>query len=169
MRAPPTWVGAWWARGLCKAELYVSPDRDRRARVRLLPWKHPDNKRTKQQHKCNNNNNSELSPLRRNFLGGLEFFCTTLMLPEGDAELLLMAMTAMNAAPDPDNSEVHMQLLYHTIHTAADGDDGDVLGARPGHFGDTPRLYYTTLLYYTLYHTAILLDYFAFPILQFVY
>jgi len=36
---------------------------------------------------------------------GLEFFCTTIETPEGDVPLLQTAMTAMNAAPDPDNSE----------------------------------------------------------------
>ena len=38
-------------------------------------------------------------------LTGLEFFCTTIETPEGDVSLLQTAMTAMNAAPDPDNSE----------------------------------------------------------------
>jgi len=36
---------------------------------------------------------------------GLEFFCTTIETPEGDVSLLQAAMTAMNAAADPDNSE----------------------------------------------------------------
>ena len=35
-------------------------------------------------------------------MGGLEFFCTTIETPEGDVELLQMAMTAMNAQPDPE-------------------------------------------------------------------
>jgi len=35
-------------------------------------------------------------------MGGLDFFCTTMELPDGDAELLLMSMDAMNAEPDPD-------------------------------------------------------------------
>ena len=35
-------------------------------------------------------------------LGGLDFFCTTVELPEGDVELLELAMTAMNAEPDPE-------------------------------------------------------------------
>ena len=36
---------------------------------------------------------------------GLEFFCTTIEAPEGDENMLQMAMTAMNAAVDPDDSE----------------------------------------------------------------
>jgi len=35
-------------------------------------------------------------------MGGLDFFCTTIELPEGDIDLLQMAMTAMNAQPDPE-------------------------------------------------------------------
>jgi len=35
-------------------------------------------------------------------MGGLEFFCTTIESPDGDVELLLLAMDAMNAKPDPD-------------------------------------------------------------------
>ena len=35
-------------------------------------------------------------------MGGLDFFCTTMELPDGDTELLLMSMDAMNADPDPD-------------------------------------------------------------------
>jgi len=35
-------------------------------------------------------------------MGGLDFFCTTIELPEGDIELLQLAMTAMNAEPDPE-------------------------------------------------------------------
>lgn len=38
-------------------------------------------------------------------MGGLEFFCTTIESPDGDADLLQMAMTAMNAPADPDQSE----------------------------------------------------------------
>ena len=38
-------------------------------------------------------------------MGGLEFFCTTIESPDGDVELLLLAMTAMNAPADPDNAE----------------------------------------------------------------
>ena len=34
-------------------------------------------------------------------MGGLDFFCTTIESPEGDQELLLTAMQAMNADPDP--------------------------------------------------------------------
>merc|ERR1712100_888664 len=35
-------------------------------------------------------------------MGGLDFFCTTLELPDGDLDLLLLAMDAMNADPDPE-------------------------------------------------------------------
>merc|ERR1719152_442333 len=35
-------------------------------------------------------------------MGGLDFFCTTIESPEGDQPLLLTAMQAMNADPDPD-------------------------------------------------------------------
>ena len=35
-------------------------------------------------------------------MGGLDFFCTTMELPDGDTDLLLMSMDAMNADPDPD-------------------------------------------------------------------
>ena len=35
-------------------------------------------------------------------MGGLDFFCTTLELPEGELELLEMSMAAMNADPDPE-------------------------------------------------------------------
>ena len=35
-------------------------------------------------------------------MGGLDFFCTTIESPDGDLELLQMAMAAMNAQPDPD-------------------------------------------------------------------
>ena len=31
-------------------------------------------------------------------MGGLDFFCTTIESPDGEEELLLMAMDAMNAA-----------------------------------------------------------------------
>ena len=34
-------------------------------------------------------------------MGGLDFFCTTIESPEGDQSLLLTAMQAMNADPDP--------------------------------------------------------------------
>merc|ERR1712066_218493 len=35
-------------------------------------------------------------------MGGLDFFCTTIESPDGDADLLLTAMNAMNADPDPE-------------------------------------------------------------------
>merc|ERR1719393_449753 len=35
-------------------------------------------------------------------MGGLDFFCTTIETPDGDADLLLTAMNAMNADPDPE-------------------------------------------------------------------
>merc|ERR1712066_313951 len=35
-------------------------------------------------------------------MGGLDFFCTTIESPDGDEELLLIAMEAMNADPDPE-------------------------------------------------------------------
>ncbi|KAL1529747.1 hypothetical protein AB1Y20_000683 [Prymnesium parvum] len=35
-------------------------------------------------------------------MGGLDFFCTTIDTPEGDCDLLLVAMDAMNADPDPE-------------------------------------------------------------------
>lgn len=35
-------------------------------------------------------------------MGGLDFFCTTMELPEGNLEYLVMAMDAMNAEPDPE-------------------------------------------------------------------
>merc|ERR1719238_2708378 len=35
-------------------------------------------------------------------MGGLDFFCTTIESPDGDSELLQLAMTAMNADPDPE-------------------------------------------------------------------
>jgi len=35
-------------------------------------------------------------------MGGLDFFCTTMELPEGNLEFLVMAMDAMNADPDPE-------------------------------------------------------------------
>jgi len=38
-------------------------------------------------------------------MGGLDFFCTTMELPEGDVELLEYAMVAMNAEPDPTAEE----------------------------------------------------------------
>ena len=33
-------------------------------------------------------------------MGGLDFFCTTIEMPDGDVELLQLAMTAMNANPE---------------------------------------------------------------------
>jgi len=38
-------------------------------------------------------------------MGGLDFFCTTIESPDGDIELLQLAMTAMNAQPKPDDEE----------------------------------------------------------------
>ena len=35
-------------------------------------------------------------------MGGLDFFCTTMELPDGDTDLLLMSMDAMNSDPDPE-------------------------------------------------------------------
>ena len=35
-------------------------------------------------------------------MGGLDFFCTTIESPDGDLPLLLTAMQAMNADPDPE-------------------------------------------------------------------
>jgi len=35
-------------------------------------------------------------------MGGLDFFCTTMELPEGNTEFLEMSMVAMNADPDPE-------------------------------------------------------------------
>ena len=35
-------------------------------------------------------------------MGGLDFFCTTIESPDGDLELLGLAMQAMNADPDPE-------------------------------------------------------------------
>jgi len=35
-------------------------------------------------------------------MGGLDFFCTTMELPEGNLEYLEMSMVAMNAEPDPE-------------------------------------------------------------------
>jgi len=35
-------------------------------------------------------------------MGGLDFFCTTIESPDGDAELLQLAMDSMNAEPDPE-------------------------------------------------------------------
>ena len=48
-------------------------------------------------------------------MGGLDFFCTTMELPDGDAELLLMSMDAMNAvrAPSPAPRPHHLRL--HSI------------------------------------------------------
>jgi len=38
-------------------------------------------------------------------MGGLDFFCTTLELPDGNIEFLELSMTAMNAEPDPTAEE----------------------------------------------------------------
>jgi len=38
-------------------------------------------------------------------MGGLQFFCTALELPDGDLDLLVASMTAMNAEADPDAEE----------------------------------------------------------------
>ena len=38
-------------------------------------------------------------------MGGLEFFCTSLEMPDGNIELLELSMTAMNAQPDPEAEE----------------------------------------------------------------
>jgi hypothetical protein len=38
-------------------------------------------------------------------MGGLDFFCTTLELPDGNIEYLELSMTAMNAEPDPSAEE----------------------------------------------------------------
>ena len=48
-------------------------------------------------------------------MGGLDFFCTTMELPDGDTELLLMSMDAMNAvrAPSPAPRPHHLRL--HSI------------------------------------------------------
>jgi hypothetical protein len=35
-------------------------------------------------------------------MGGLDFFCTTMELPEGDLDFLELSMVAMNAQPDPE-------------------------------------------------------------------
>ena len=35
-------------------------------------------------------------------MGGLDFFCTTIESPDGDLDLLSLAMQAMNADPDPE-------------------------------------------------------------------
>ena len=35
-------------------------------------------------------------------MGGLDFFCTTMELPEGNLDFLEMSMVAMNAEPDPE-------------------------------------------------------------------
>ena len=35
-------------------------------------------------------------------MGGLDFFCTTMELPEGNIEYLELSMLAMNAEPDPE-------------------------------------------------------------------
>merc|ERR1739844_123923 len=38
-------------------------------------------------------------------MGGLQFFCTAVDLPEGDMEMLVESMTAMNAKSDPTEEE----------------------------------------------------------------
>merc|ERR1719393_75822 len=38
-------------------------------------------------------------------MGGLEFFCTTIESPDGDLELLQLAMTSMNAQPEEGAEE----------------------------------------------------------------
>jgi hypothetical protein len=38
-------------------------------------------------------------------MGGLDFFCTTMELPEGDLEMLELSMLAMNAEPDPEGED----------------------------------------------------------------
>merc|ERR1739845_243688 len=38
-------------------------------------------------------------------MGGLQFFCTAVDLPNGDVELLVESMTAMNAKSDPTEEE----------------------------------------------------------------
>merc|ERR1712190_193093 len=38
-------------------------------------------------------------------MGGLQFFCTSMDLPEGDIELLMESMKAMNAESDPTEEE----------------------------------------------------------------
>ena len=62
-------------------------------------------------------------------MGGLDFFCTTMELPEGDTDLLLMSMDAMNAVrapsasspppspppPPPPHPQLH-HLLHHHLH-----------------------------------------------------
>ena len=35
-------------------------------------------------------------------MGGLDFFCTTMDLPDGDTDLLLLSMDSMNSDPDPE-------------------------------------------------------------------
>lgn len=38
-------------------------------------------------------------------MGGLQFFCTAMDTPEGDLELLVESMKAMNAKSDPTEEE----------------------------------------------------------------
>merc|ERR1711979_154664 len=38
-------------------------------------------------------------------MGGLQFFCTSMDLPDGDLDLLVQSMTAMNAKSDPTEEE----------------------------------------------------------------
>ena len=38
-------------------------------------------------------------------MGGLDFFCTTMELPEGNIDFLELSMLAMNAEPDPEGED----------------------------------------------------------------
>merc|ERR1712113_404288 len=38
-------------------------------------------------------------------MGGLQFFCTSMELPEGDLDMLVESMKAMNAKSDPTEEE----------------------------------------------------------------
>merc|ERR1712190_549918 len=38
-------------------------------------------------------------------MGGLQFFCTSMDLPDGDLDLLVQSMNAMNAESDPTQEE----------------------------------------------------------------
>ena len=38
-------------------------------------------------------------------MGGLDFFCTTMELPEGNIDQLELSMLAMNAEPDPEGED----------------------------------------------------------------
>ena len=48
-------------------------------------------------------------------MGGLDFFCTTMELPDGDVELLLMSMDAMNAVRAPSPAPRPHRLRLHSI------------------------------------------------------